>query len=360
MNLNFKILLTLTICTVPLMLAKTVQAQTVLREAVIETVENRVNLIPKNQQARSARTSDRMTPGDALATAARSKADLRFNEGSWARLGEQAVFRFVSGTRNVDLTNGTALLLIPPGQGKTQIRTPNAAAGIRGSALFVRYIPETDTTVIGALTDSGITVYNENAAQGITLKGGQMAQIVQGNIENIYEFDVRTFIETSPLVNDLGLTEDGVLSEVNNPLNEVKKEIASAIAAQAPFTDQEMIIENPDFVRLPDNNSNDFPDLNAQVVTIDVTALPDQTVLERMEGIVQTSSLREAGEIRATEARRNDNLVGGGDFPGGGATGGDFPGGGATDGNFPGGGATDGIKLENLANELHYPQNPDF
>jgi hypothetical protein len=195
---------------------------------------------------------------------------------------------------------------------------------------------------MAALTDSGITVFNENAAQGITLKGGQMAQIVKGNIENIYEFDVRSFMETSPLVNDLDLMTIDDSSGGDNPLNQVKREIASAIEAQTPFSDQDVIIENPDFIRLQDNASDGFPDLDVEVVNVDLNNVPQQAVLERMGTVVNLTNLREAGEIQAVEAIRNDNAVTGGDFPGGGATGGDFPGGGATGGDFPGGGATGG------------------
>ncbi|MBD3563293.1 FecR domain-containing protein, partial [Planktothrix sp. FACHB-1355] len=140
-------------------------AEMPLTKAVIQSLRNLVRLIPQNQTGRPARVSDPVNPGDSLATGRESLAELRFNDGSLARVGEQAVFQFLPNTRTFRLSNGTALLLIPPGRGTTRVQTPNARAGIRGSALFVRYNPETDTTVVGALTDSNIEVFNQNSSQ---------------------------------------------------------------------------------------------------------------------------------------------------------------------------------------------------
>ncbi|NEN97739.1 MAG: FecR domain-containing protein, partial [Moorea sp. SIO3I7] len=116
-----------------LIFSKSVSAEIPLTRAVVEKLRNRVQLIPKNESARPARRSDAMTIGDALVTARSSMAQLRFNDGSLARQGELAVFRFLPSSRTFELSHGTLLLLIPPDRGKTRVRTPNAVAGIRGS-----------------------------------------------------------------------------------------------------------------------------------------------------------------------------------------------------------------------------------
>ncbi|MEL6327829.1 MAG: FecR family protein, partial [Cyanobacteria bacterium J06626_23] len=149
-------------------LPQAVQAQTVLTWARVEFLRNRVQLIPNGAGVRSAQIADILGIGDALRTARASRAELRFNDGSLARIGERATFRFTPNTRNFQLSNGTVLLLIPPGRGRTTIQTPNAVTGIQGSALFVRFIEETDTTIIGALTYNPagpIVAYNEDGSQ---------------------------------------------------------------------------------------------------------------------------------------------------------------------------------------------------
>jgi hypothetical protein len=238
------------------------RADTALTQAVVETIRNQVQIL-QSQSSRSANVSDVLVPGDGLTTANDSLAELRFNDGSLGRLGEQVVFWFTAGTRNFSLSNGTVLLLIPPGQGRTTIQTPNASAGIQGSALFVRYIEETDTTVVGALTDSNIQVMNEDSTQQYTLSAGEMAVAVGDRITDIYEFDLQTFYETSSLARDLA--PDGARNRDANPSNEgreseqasdpaiaaVQEEMDSALQQQEPIAANGSI-ETPSFLRLPD------------------------------------------------------------------------------------------------------------
>ena len=97
------------------------RAETALNRAVVQKLNNLVQLIRQNNAAHPARVSDTMTPGDALSTGRSSLAELRFNDGSLARVGEQAMFRFMPKTRNFRLSNGTLLLLVPPGRGTTDV-----------------------------------------------------------------------------------------------------------------------------------------------------------------------------------------------------------------------------------------------
>ncbi|MEB3212195.1 MAG: FecR domain-containing protein [Leptolyngbyaceae bacterium] len=180
-------------------------ANTPLTRADIQRLRNDVNLISDGGSARPARLSDEMEVGDSLSTQREAFAELRFNDGSLARIGELALFQFVPNTRTFELGNGTMLLLIPPGQGRSRLRTPNATAGIRGSALFVRHNAEADVTIIGALTNSGIEVANINETQQVELEAGHLAVFVGDRLERLYRFDLDRFYETSALVQDLSL-----------------------------------------------------------------------------------------------------------------------------------------------------------
>ncbi|WP_073595333.1 FecR family protein, partial [[Phormidium ambiguum] IAM M-71] len=236
-------------------LPKAVRAQTPLTRAVVESIRNLVRLIPQNQGGRPAKIYDRVSPGDSLATGAESLAELRFNDGSLARIGQQAVFLFLPNTRTFRLNNGTMLLLIPPGRGETRVRTPNARAGIRGSALFVRYIPETNTTIVGALTNSNIEVFNDSSSQREGLNAGQLAVIEKDRITGIYDFDLKTFYETSELTKGLKLTEPTDQATTDPATAQVQAETSSALSTQSPITG-EGIVETPAFVRPPTNTLN--------------------------------------------------------------------------------------------------------
>lgn len=233
MTRKFAFLLAMVLCSTGVVLTPDrASAQTNLTRAVVQALRNTVKLLPNNRQARPARVRDQLYPKDALSTDRGSRADLRFNDGSLARIGERTLFRFTPKTRRFQLNNGTVLLLIPPGKGRTQINTPNAAAGIRGSALFVRYIPETDTTLIGALTNSQIEVFNEDETQTQPLAAGQLAVVVKDRIERLYEFDLRTFYETSPMVEGLDLSGKQSSRSTDEAIAQVQAETIEAVRSQ--------------------------------------------------------------------------------------------------------------------------------
>lgn len=212
-----------------------------LTYAEVRNLRRQVDLILQGQTARPAQVGNGMNPGDALRTGQQSMAELRFNDRSLARIGERAMFRFIPNTRNFYLNNGTALLLIPPGRGRTQIQTPNSVAGIRGSALFVRYSSETNVTIVGALTNSQIEVSTNNGSPPIQLLAGQMAVVHQNQI-SLYNFDLKNFYQTSPIVQDLNLASalsasgSTVNPDTDADLDAVRQETVAGLTSQPPLS----------------------------------------------------------------------------------------------------------------------------
>ncbi|BAZ07622.1 FecR domain-containing protein [Calothrix sp. NIES-3974] len=251
-------------------------ASTPLTRAIVQDIYNLVQLMPQNRPKRQARRADAMIPGDGLSTGRSSLAQLRFNDGSLARVGEQAVFRFLPQTRNFRLSNGTVLLLIPPGRGTTRVRTPSAAAAVRGSALFLRYDEKTDTTIVGALTNSGIEVFDKDEANSHVLKAGQMMLVVKGKLKGLYDFDLRQFYETSDLVRGLELNNTNPTIATDAALDSVRVETTEALNQQKPVTG-EGVITNPTFAQLSTDTStaSTTPSNNNQDSTI--TSKPDSS-----------------------------------------------------------------------------------
>jgi FecR protein len=220
------------------------QANTPLRYANITSIQNQVKMLPQNRQARTAQVSDFIGWGDGIATARSSRADLRFNDGSRVRFGQQVVFRFEPGTRRVKLSNGTVLLMIPPRQGQTMIRTPNAVTGIQGSALFVRYDSEKDQTIVGALTDSGIQVSRADGSGTQTLHAGQIAVITGMQVQPVEDFDLRSFYQTSALAKDFQLDQPNV-NDGDGAIAQVRAETLAGLASQPTLTPAEAIVSSP-------------------------------------------------------------------------------------------------------------------
>ena len=230
--------------------ARAVYALTPLTSAEIREIVRRVQFIPRGQTARDAVLSEVLRPDDALLTAKASRVGLRFNDGSWARVGEMATFRFAPGTRNFRLTNGTVLLLIKPGQGRTTIDTPNASTGVRGSALFVRYDEQTETTVVGALTNNPagpMEIVDNTTGRRMALEAGQMAIVDPLGIR-LFNFDMHRFYETSDMVRGLDLQRREAQPHVEPGIAAVQAETAQALQEQKPLTGT--VIENPRMVQL--------------------------------------------------------------------------------------------------------------
>lgn len=217
-------------------LSEVAQAGVPLKGAVIASLRNAVKLRLLNQAPRSANIRDMVAPGDSLSTAQAARAELRFNDGSLARVGGQALFRFVSETRTLQLLTGTLLVLVPPNRGQTRVQTPNAVADIHGSALFVRYLSATDVTLVGALTESGIEITNRDRSQRQTLQAGQIAVVANNRIEKVYPFDLKTFYDTSELVKGLNLqcAAMGDRVEADPAIAAVRAETAEAANKQTP------------------------------------------------------------------------------------------------------------------------------
>jgi FecR protein len=226
--------------------ASSARAETPLTRATIQTLIKTVKLMPQNARTRDAKMSDVMRPKDALSTGRSSRAHLKFNDGSLARVGELAQFRFLPNTREFSLNNGTVLLLIPPSQGTTYIRTPHGSAGIRGSALFVRHDAATGITIIGALTNNPkgpMEIQIQDVMPKVDLHAGELAFIKNGKIQ-VYKFDLKEFYETSDLVQGLDLTGEGV-PNADPGIAKVQVETVEALSQQKDYPLTGNTIENP-------------------------------------------------------------------------------------------------------------------
>lgn len=272
------------------------QANRPLVRAVVSSLRNQVRLLPSRRPARKARLSDVLTPGDGIVTSRRSLAELRFNDGSLARMGEQAVFRFIPRTRSFRLSNGTVLMLIPPGQGRTQVRTPNVTAGIQGSALMIRYDKVTDTSTVIALTNSQISVTNRDQTQTQVLAAGQVVVTVGDEIVDSYDVDLQELYRTSQLLKDLEM--DNPEAEVKDEaIAQVREETLEGLRSQRDFSEGEGRDGTEDF-RLSE--------LNIDSVIADETGRPFGTAMPGVDSIVDPASTGFPGRSIGVDGRFDD------------------------------------------------------
>ncbi|MDB9525154.1 FecR family protein [Oscillatoria sp. CS-180] len=239
------------------------RAETVLTRADVESFQNRVEILLRGGPTRPVRLSDRLGTGDAVRTDTASQVDLRFNDGSFARVGELATFWFIPNTRDFRLSNGTVLFLVPPGNGSSTIETPNVVVGIQGTAIVVRHFPspdenlseqtdplanltgDTGRTAVMVLTDSpgGPAEIKLQDGRSVNVSSGEVAIVDNGNLY-LFEFDLGLFYETSPLLEGLFLEDANYLD--SSPTAPVRQEMVEGLENQQDFAGDYFL--NPSFL----------------------------------------------------------------------------------------------------------------
>lgn len=213
--------------------------------AKLRTSTNQVSLLSTDGVSRPAAVADCFCPGEALSTSAMSKAEVLFNDGSLARIGEQASLRFWSASRNLYLSQGTAAIFVPPDQGRTTVQTPNATVGLNSNAVVVRYVPSRDLTLVMALANapSGpVLITSANTGQELALYGGQMVFVSAVNLQ-VVEFDLLEFYQTSDLVAGLQLGDPTYQPQADEPLADLRPNLQRALEQQSPFEEEGAILD---------------------------------------------------------------------------------------------------------------------
>ena len=226
------------------MMPATAQQAMLTRGEVYKLINN-VQLLLNNRSPRSARVSDVMVPQDALRTASRSKAELLFNEGSLARIGSNAVFRFIPGLRGFQLRNGTALIMSPPTTASTRIETlegqavaeipassppGSTATNVLSLAMVIQVDGATQKTDFYNLTSLPIKI-TDSKGNFLFINGGQTVSVLKGTLGEVKTFDLRTFYKTSGLALGLGPGQEAIVLQEAPPVQQTLKAVRTATLA---------------------------------------------------------------------------------------------------------------------------------
>ena len=220
-----------------------VLAQSVLRRAEVYKVRNQVDLSRQNRPVwNRAKLGDSLAPQDALRTGANSRAELLFNEGTLVRTGAGTIFRFSPGKRSFELDSGSALIMIRPGQGESNILTPEAKVVSQGTALFIQHNPQHNSSLIGVLTSSNagpVRVSSANGEVTIELSAGEFVSIINGVIGLVEHFILPIFYENIELAAGLGAGQENLMArespEVQKTLNLVRAEALEPLKNQSAW-----------------------------------------------------------------------------------------------------------------------------
>ena len=137
------------------------RAATPYREATVTRTQNKVSygaVKDARSELRPAAVNDIVRASNFLQTETDSRAELKYEDGSLVRIGQNTIFSFEAITRTLSLNKGSMIFYVPKGSGGANIKTPSLTAAITGTIGKVsqNYIAILEGVII--LKPSGQTV----------------------------------------------------------------------------------------------------------------------------------------------------------------------------------------------------------
>lgn len=184
-------------------------------------------------QERAAVVNDAVAGKDVLRTGQKSRAEVTFQDKSFARLGSNTVFSFdpQSAKREMTLTRGTALIHVPPGLDGARISSPAATAAIRGDVVALRVNPEGKTQIVRLSKDQDVVVTFTKTGETKKLEVGQLLTIdpMAARLPEPVAINVEVFVQSSQIVNGQGLEKKELPASADKEVKVAQEEQAKEI-----------------------------------------------------------------------------------------------------------------------------------
>jgi hypothetical protein len=107
-----------------------------LNSATVTRVEHQVSygkVIGDKSETRPAAPNDVVKASNFLMSESDSRAELKYDDGTIVRIGQNTIFSFEANTRTLSLKKGTFVFYMPKGKGGGTIKTPSFTAAITGT-----------------------------------------------------------------------------------------------------------------------------------------------------------------------------------------------------------------------------------
>jgi hypothetical protein len=165
-------------------------------QAEVTKTINLVSLLPQDVRAEPG---DLVKGDTALKTGGNSRAELQFPDLTITRVGSNALFRFIAGTREMVLDSGTMLFSSPKGAGGGKVRAGAVAAAVSGSDFL---ISNAGRVKVICLSHKVLVYFTANPKIRAVLLPGQMLDIAPGaekKMPPIATINLETLLATSKL-----------------------------------------------------------------------------------------------------------------------------------------------------------------
>jgi hypothetical protein len=188
-----------------------------MEEATLTRAVNQVETITTNQSARPAKVGQVIRGQTEVQTGPKSLAELTFPDETLARIGSTSRFGFSTGTRQIDLQNGTLLLQVPKNVGGATIRAAAVTAAITGTTVLTESSPSTPATAGKIIVLEGrvrVTLPGGRGGSRV-LRPGEMIVVPMGanRLPRPVVVDLARLVRSSRLINGGGLRETGQIDQ---------------------------------------------------------------------------------------------------------------------------------------------------
>jgi hypothetical protein len=172
-------------------------AGTPYTSATVTRLENKVSygeIKGDRSDTRPAVEKDVVRASNFLLSDTESRAELKYEDGTIVRIGQNTIFTFEANSRTLNLKKGTFVFFVPKGSGGGTIKTPSLTAAITGT--------------IGKVSDNIIAILEGEVTlkpSGQIVKAGQFARrnpdgsITIGNFDPAKAWDGKLMTFNGPL-----------------------------------------------------------------------------------------------------------------------------------------------------------------
>jgi hypothetical protein len=192
-----------------------------LKEAEVSRVYNDVRVLQPQRQPTQAQIGEVIRGQTAVATGAKSRAELKFPDQTLSRLGSNTVFRLDQGARELELRQGVILLQVPKSLGGAKIKTAAVTAAVTGTTVMLEYQPNGYIKAI-VLEGEMDLFLKDRPSQFRTIKAGDMI-ITRPDADVIpvpVQVDLQRLMQTLKLITDPSFTPLGNSDDLGGAISD--------------------------------------------------------------------------------------------------------------------------------------------
>ncbi len=189
------------------------------KDAQVTQVIHDVRLLSASSAGRAASVNDRVAAGQAVRTGGDSRAELTFTDQSITRLGANSIFTYGDGAKELNLSSGAALIVVPKAAGQVTVNTAAATAAISGFTALVETHPKGINKWM--ILEGDACVKKKNSKDPcVSLHSGDMLILQPGMRGHVQKFDIQKTLKTGLLFKNFNKLPDWAMKDILNAVDD--------------------------------------------------------------------------------------------------------------------------------------------